>query len=85
MPSLPWLYPYSGKLSREKMFTNFTVLEPPAKVFSSKFGSAISTYVRFLHSAKWSHLPDPRKFSPLKVSRYTVPSSKLMGENTASS
>ena len=72
------------------MFTNFTVLEPPAKVFSSKFGSAIPTYVRFLHSAKvfsvkWSHLPDPRKFSPLKVFRYMVPSSNSMGESTASS
>ena len=33
--------PYSGKLSREKTFTNFTVLEPLAKVFSMKFGRAI--------------------------------------------
>ena len=37
---------------REKTFTNFAVLEPPAKVFSSKFGRAIPTYARFLHSAK---------------------------------
>ena len=56
---------------------NFVVLEPPAKVFSSKFGCAIPTYVRFLHpakvfSAKWSLLLDPQKFSPSKVSRYTV-------------
>ena len=38
---------YSGKLLREKTFTNFAVLEPPAKVFSSKFGRAVLTYVRF--------------------------------------
>ena len=25
---------YSGKLSREKTFTNLAILEPPAKVFS---------------------------------------------------
>ena len=29
--------PYSGKLLREKTFTNFVDLEPPAKVFSTKF------------------------------------------------
>ena len=39
--------PYSRKLSREKTFTNFMVLEPPAKVFSLKFVCAILTYVRF--------------------------------------
>ena len=26
---------------------NFAVLEPPAKVFSTKFGCAVPTYVRF--------------------------------------
>ena len=35
---------YSGKLSRETTFTNFTVLELPAKVFSTKFGHAIPTW-----------------------------------------
>ena len=39
--------PYSGKLSREKTFTNFAVLEPSAKVFSTKFGRAMPTYDRF--------------------------------------
>ena len=39
--------PYSGKHSREKTFTNFMVLEPPAKVFSMKFGRAILTYDKF--------------------------------------
>ena len=33
--------PYSGKLSREKTFMNFMVLEPPMKVFSIKFGHAV--------------------------------------------
>ena len=38
---------YSGKLSREKTFMNFADLEPPAKVFSAKFGHAVHTYDRF--------------------------------------
>ena len=29
--------PYSGKLSREKTFTNFAISPPSAKVFSTKF------------------------------------------------
>ena len=39
--------PYSRKFSREKTFTNFTGLEPPAKVFSMKFGHMIPTYTGF--------------------------------------
>ena len=39
--------PHSEKLSREKTFMNFAVLEPPAKIFSAKFGYAIPTYDRF--------------------------------------
>ena len=31
------LIPYSGKLSREKTFTNFAIFQPSAKVFSTKF------------------------------------------------
>ena len=54
----------SGKLSREKTFTNFAVLEPPAKVFFSKFGHVVLTYDRFF-SILW-------KFSLSKVSRYMV-------------
>ena len=38
--------PYSEKFSRKKTFTNFVVLEPPVKVFSTKFGCAIPTYDR---------------------------------------
>jgi len=34
--------PYSGKLSREKTFANFTVLWLYAKVFSTKFGGVAS-------------------------------------------
>ena len=29
--------PYSGKLSREKTFTNFAIFQPSSKVFSTKF------------------------------------------------
>ena len=55
---------------------NFVVLEPPAKVFSSKFGGT-NTYVRFLHSAKvfsvkWSLLPHPQKFSPESFPLYST-------------
>ena len=39
--------PYRAELLREKTFTNFMVLEPPAKVFSMKFGYAVLTYDRF--------------------------------------
>ena len=38
--------PYSEKLLRVITFINFTVLEPPAKVFSTKFGGAAPTYDR---------------------------------------
>ena len=39
------LIPYNRKLSTEKKtFTNFVVLEPPVKVFYTKFGRAIPTY-----------------------------------------
>ena len=31
------LIPYSGKLSREKTFTNFAIFQPSSKVFSMKF------------------------------------------------
>ena len=44
--------PYRGKLLREKTFTNFMVLEPPMKDFSTKFGHAISNCVRFQHCVK---------------------------------
>ena len=35
---------YNGKLLREKTFTNFLILKPPAKIFFMKFWHAISTY-----------------------------------------
>ena len=38
--------PYSSKLLKNKTFTNFVVLEPLVKVFSSKNGHAVPTYVR---------------------------------------
>ena len=38
---------YSGKLSRDKTFMDFAVLEPPVKVFYTKFGHATPTYDKF--------------------------------------
>ena len=58
------LLPCSGKLSREKTFVNFAVLWLFAKVFSWNFRG-----VAFFGVAKASN---PRKFSPSKVSCYTV-------------
>ena len=66
---LPYIIPYSGKLMREKAFTNFTVLEPSVKLFSTKFGRAVPTYDRFLvkiFSAKWSLIPICESFLPRK-------------------
>ena len=73
-----WTYVlYSGKLSRERTFMNFAVLWLFVKVFSVKFGDEM-----FFGAAK---LSNPQKFfiknlfftsfwkfSPSKVSRYTV-------------
>ena len=42
--NVTYVVPYSGKLSREKTFANLTALEPPMKIFSTKFGPAIRTY-----------------------------------------
>ena len=59
---------YSGKLLREKTFTDFTVLGSPVKVFSKKFGYAIHTF-----SLRNGHfLPNLRNLSPLKASCHTV-------------
>ena len=50
---VPATYLYGRKFSREKTFSYFAVLEPPAKVFSSKFGCAIFNYFGFFkYSAK---------------------------------
>ena len=35
--ALIYVIPYSGKLSREKTFTNFAIFQPSTKVFSTKF------------------------------------------------
>ena len=56
----------------------FTVLEPPVKVFSTKFGRGVPTYDRcnilWKFSLRNGHLilTDLWKFSPLKVSRLIV-------------
>ena len=53
------MYTYSGKLSREKTFTNFAVLWLFTKVFSVKFGGMAS-----IGTPKASN---SRKFSPQKL------------------
>ena len=69
--------PYSGKLSREKTFANFTVLWLYTKVFSVKFGAWRPSAQQkrairesFLHENRI--FTNSRKFSPSKVSRYMV-------------
>ena len=72
------MLPYSGKLSREKTFTDFEVREPPTKVFSVKFGGVPHPpMIGFEQSvkvffAKFLLPMDPRKFSPSKIYCYTV-------------
>ena len=36
--------PYSGKFLRVKIFTDFAILQPPAKVFSKNFRHATPIY-----------------------------------------
>ena len=70
--------PYSGKLSREKKtFANFAVLWVYTKVFSAKFGAWHSLAlqkqaIRESFLCENRILTNLRKFSPSKVSRYTV-------------
>ena len=56
---------YSGKFSGEKIFTYFAILQPPAKVFSTKCS---------LPTNQW-------KFSPLKVSHNMVYSTCMCSSN----
>ena len=58
---------YSRKLLREKTFTNFAVLEPPAKVFSAIFGPMIGFSIPWKFS-----LRNGPSYGSAKVSRYTV-------------
>ena len=58
---------YSGKLLRGKTSTNFAVWEPPAKVFSTKFGRALPTYTIDLAFRKMLTFTDLQNFSLLKV------------------
>ena len=70
--------PYSGKLSREKTFANFVVVWLFVKVFSAKFwgmvsfGAAKVSNPRKFFSMKIVFFTNSQKFSPLKVSYYTV-------------
>ena len=72
-----WSVPYSGKLSREKTFTNFEVLRLFVKFFSTKFGAVAlfgSTSEQFVKvfSMKILFSTNSQKFFLVKVSRCTV-------------
>ena len=58
------LIPYSGKLLREKTFTNFAVLWLFVKVFSTKFGGVVSFCVAQA-SNLWNFSPQKLSFSPI--------------------
>ena len=71
------IVPYSRKLSREKAFANFKILWLFAKVFFVKFWGMASFVSTSEQSAKFFPVKiffstNLRKFSPAKVSRYTV-------------
>ena len=75
-PSI-YCVPYSGKLLREKTFVNFTVLWLYTKVFSARFGAwhPLALQKRAIRESflRENHIfTHSRKFSPSKVSRYTV-------------
>ena len=62
---------YSGKLSRKKTFTNFTILEPPAKIFPRNLGVPYPPMIGFsippkFFSVKWFFLPKCESFLPWK-------------------
>ena len=72
---IKWTLPYSGKLSREKTFMNFAVLWLYTKVFSAKFGAwhPLARQKRAIHESFLCEIVFfTRKFSPSKVSHYTV-------------
>ena len=68
--------PYSGKLQKEKTFTNFELLWLFAKVFSTKFGDIASFGSTSEQSAKvfsaTLYSSNLQKFSPAKIFHYTV-------------
>ena len=64
--------PYSGKLLREKTFANSVVLWLYAKVFSVKFGGVAASFGVAKASNPQKFFTNLRRFSPLKVSYYTV-------------
>ena len=73
------IVPYSGKLSREKTFTNFMVLWLYTKLFSAKFGAWRPSALQ-KRAIRESFLCENRifthsqKFSPSKVFCFTVQS-----------
>ena len=74
--------PYSGKISREKTFANFTVFMLYTKVSPRNLGRGVlwrckSDQSTKVFSAKIVISPIHEKFFPSKVSRYTVYACKL--------
>ena len=79
---LTTVIPYSGKLWKKKTFTNFVALETPVKVFSSKNGHAVPTYVRVsipwkVFYTRWSLLPIHKNFLPWKFLAIQYPLSSV--------
>ena len=83
LPLLVWVcvVPCNGKLSREKTFTSFADLMPFLKAFYTKMGVAYFGLLRITSGLWWIHesflreilyFMDSWKFSPSKVSCYTV-------------
>ena len=62
--------PYSSKLLKNKTFTNFVVLEPLVKVFSSKMGMPYPPMLELAFSENFLHemvtLADPQFFFSLE-------------------
>ena len=74
---------YSGKLSREKTFTNFVVLWLFGKVFSAKFGGVVSfSMARAINPQKFS--PQKSYFSPIRGS-FLPQNFQLYGSSTCCS
>ena len=83
--------PYSGKLSREKTFADFAVLELSAKVFSAKFlgrgvlgvgrqANVLKSLMSLLKYFQLSNLTLPKADGPLSQ---VIPSSSITAPNKA--
>ena len=62
-------YTYGGKLSRENTYTNFSVWEPPTKVFSTKLGHA---HPPIPTVAQKGHFHYPFQYFPSPISSFLI-------------